>query len=333
MAEKRIVLFTGMKQHQLTVNYEYSLATFRQHLYDTGIIERDGTKGHWRFVSKVIKLEGNNNIAYTDSVVAIGTEDIINLIMFMRRNDALYMADVNRNVPDLCGMKTTRYKNDSVECFIRQNDKITNNKFEPIMLERVRALKKVSTVYNNVLVCEEDTAIKIWITAKGHSGFGYSIESGTGESIVKKLYVHNDDPEKEVWVAQTRYQEKDEAIVVSSIPGTVNDEDRFRYHRLSIKVWRLDSLVENGSTVTINHSATRSAREVQEINPYILPGDTISHATVTPGKATNDEPGIISNVNDDKGDFLGIIELDLFIFKSIADANAVIEMNVMVSGY
>lgn len=324
-----IVLYTGLNRNEITITSESTLEDVRKDITDSKIIQEDSTSDviTWRFVARVIKIDlaKVQTISYDDAVIGRSSEELITVKKFLKGRNALYMANVSRPAPDLIGLKTMIYANGDVRCHIAQNKDLTQKKFSPIMLERVRALKDVATYYNNVLICEEDTAIKIWIATKGHSGFGYSIESG-GNFIIESMYCKNTDNSDAI-DCSSRYQNEDKAIVVSGIPGTVTVAERHRHHRLLIKVWKLESIEEDGVQTTINNSVTRHARKAESRDTYTLVGDGITHATVKPGRPTNVEHVKATAVYD-KDTLWGIIDVDLFIFKTIDDAEKMFEMNV-----
>lgn len=328
MVNKSIFLYTGVQRHELTVDTESTLAQFRTEITGNFL----NASGDWRFVMGIIKIDINQmaTIPYTDAVIGRNIEEYLTVKWLLSDKNVLYMADVTKTKPDLFGLKTNEFKNGNIECYITKNAAACRCKFNPIMLERVRTLKDKAVDYNNVLVCQEGTAIKINIVSKGHTGFGFSIKSETGEWIVEHLYaIYYDVGKQEASTTITRYEKQEKNIIIDTVPITVANSQRYKHQRYTIKVWKLNSYEKNGETVIVQNSSQRCRRSADERRTVNLPSETIRGGTFKPGSDSNEKFTTINNINDDKDDILGIIELDLFVFKSIADANRVFEMNAI----
>ncbi|KAJ6627326.1 hypothetical protein Bhyg_16512, partial [Pseudolycoriella hygida] len=124
-----------------------TLEDLRRRITPSIISENANSK--WRFIYQVIEIDPRNvlTIPYDDAVFGISMESKVKVVDFVEGRNTIYMAN-------------------------------------PVLLERVRALKKESIGYNNVLVCEEGTAIEIQINAFSRGGIGYSLKSDGGDHIV-----------------------------------------------------------------------------------------------------------------------------------------------------
>lgn len=75
---------------------------------------------------------------------------------------------VTITIPNLIGKKTNSLKGRRIECRVLLSENITQQKFEPILLEHLLPSNESSTftASNNVVVCQEDTAIAFDIVTK-----------------------------------------------------------------------------------------------------------------------------------------------------------------------
>lgn len=335
----QINLWTGLSCHEITVKPTDSLEDIRKAITPSIIGEDESANKIWRFIANVIQIDVKKiaTIPYNDAVTGKQVERMLNAMTFINGRNTLYMCDVNQTTPDLIGLKTEKYMNDAVDCWIYKYDELSAGKFQPLLLERVRPLKDISTIYNNVLVCQEGTAIEIQATTKGYGCFGYSVTSDAGEVIVSKLYSHARNTSEDAWTMIRRYQNKDSAIVVDAIPTTIPSKERFKHSRLTIKFWRVYSFEDkNGKKIEFKYhgpAASPAAAYASDRDAIVLPRDGIKQGKVTEGEATNIEFGSIYNVKEDTDEILGIIQLDLFVFQSMEAAQKIFQINMIPIEY
>lgn len=156
-----------------------------------------------------------------------------------------------------------------------------------------------------------------------------SIQTAAGSYIINDMVMHCDVYDENSFYYVRRYQKEKKSIVVGAIPSSGSRDERYKHHRLTIKAWKLYSFRKNGVNVTVNHSVKRHKRDELKRNTTVLPSESIEHATLRPGDSIDGATVLVNDTVHDPEDILDVIELDLFIFKSVEIAQQVFAMNVM----
>lgn len=334
-----INLYTGLTQNVIILMPHFTLADIRKQITQQDIIKEEGEDDRkWRFLIRVMEIDTKKvvTIPYTDAVLGKELEQYTNAKQFIDGRNTLYMVNTEKPTPDLFGLKAPKFTQDKVECYVFRNTTLSPYKTNPILLEHVRALKDVGTSYNNVLVCRADTAIILYVKARGHSAFGYSIVSDAGDVIVDELISFTNDNTVDAACSIKRYQKQDKAIVVDAIPTSIPSNERYKRSRITITLWNVYSVTDkNGRKIDFSKPRSYSSDALKAYagapsrEGVVLPSDGIESALIREGEATNVDFGTIRHVDDNKDDILGVIQMDLFVFKTTADAEKIFEMNLL----
>ncbi|KAJ6649178.1 hypothetical protein Bhyg_04412, partial [Pseudolycoriella hygida] len=196
-------------------------------------------------------------------VLARGVESKMNATMFIDGGHTLSMIDVNQRPPSLIGVKCDKFLEGDVECEIWKNEK---------------------------------TPVVIRVNAKGHSAFGYSIMSDTGDVMVDSLYAISSNTNVDASAVLRQYPGQSKLIAAEA----VEKDEKQKQYRIIIHLWSV-SCVTDVNRVTVDYTKKQT-------------GEPTSN---------NISLGEITSVQDNRNDVIGVVEIDVFAFQSIGDAEKI----------
>ncbi|QQG27840.1 hypothetical protein JFY74_17470 [Pectobacterium carotovorum] len=354
MALQRTMVYKELVSENFQID-ENSMATeVRKLLVEKNYIGGSDTdKEAWRFF--IYSTTDTDN--YSDSILAKNTESLVPIKMLLGPGQQLYLTNINKgHHPDLMGIGVNWFFDRNMGCKISLNNEDESakqknaDKFQPMMMKHVHPTSQnVVGIYDNVVVCEKGSVIKINISSWGAAGFAYSIKPDKGDNIVDTLYlVLGDSPDSTAQVSMRRYQSKANQIVIDSTSSmNIPSGQSVDYQRISIKTWPVTSYKKNGKTYS-SHSQPPSVTMLEESSSLvnfmakanvqfsnvsdrqlasaeILPGDSLEPGTARQGDPSSQQFGTISNISDNPGGAIGEVVIYFFVFKSHDDAVKVID--------
>lgn len=313
MPVQHITIDKFISKYVIEIDTSLKIKDLRDKLMSCGFICDDTDKEKWRFVV----LSAKDTVVYSDVIYPSAIEFAVPITLFLDSSDTVRVINVEKEKPDLLGVQTAWFTDRQLDCQITLNETVEQNKLKPLMLEHVvSANQGISADYNNVVVCEKETAIKFIVNVSGHDGFAFSIKPDKGDYICESLYVTESSSS-----SLDRYQDKPNVIVIDSTEAlNISLSAAVKYQRITVKIWRLDSLKTNGQLITVNHQVNhRTKRDIK-----VVDGGSIQAATTRMGRVSTSTFGGASDVIDNPDVILGQVLIHFFIFNSYEDAEKII---------
>lgn len=320
MAEnKNITIQKFTQNHTINFNIKSSAKSLRDKLKLNRFILEDYEYEKWRFI-----IPNTNNVP-----LQIEAEGMTLIEGLLAGSDKLELINIVEEKKSLVGTETEWLTDRDVECSIKLNSDVTQDRFQPIMLEHVSSTGENAYDYDNVVVCQKDTAIGFVIKAKGHNAFGFSIKPDKGDYICDGLYGTSTDVYlKNCSIFLSRYQNEEKNIVIDSadtlnIPG----KEAIKYQRVTVKVWKVNSFAKNFNTYFDIYNdgsyAHGQSSDLVSDSRLELPTSSIGPAVLTPRGESDQKFGHVNSINDDRSHLLGQVLIHFFIFNTDEDAREI----------
>lgn len=328
---KNITIQKLNENHTINFNIKSFAKSLRDKLIENQFISEDNNAEKWRFI-----IPNTNNVPLQFEV-----EGAMPIELLLTGTDKLKLINTVEEKKILVGTETGWFTDRDLECKITLNPDFTQERFQPIMLEHVVSTGENAYDYDNVVLCQKDTAIEFGIKVKGHNGFGLSIKPDKGDYVCDNLYgLSTDVREKDIFRSLSRYQREKKNIVIDSadtlnIPG----KEAMKYQRVTVKVWKVNSFeedsityydeYENGEYGSSMALQAYDAFDASSVDPLIdpnrlihMPTSSIGPAVLTPRGESRQEFGSCS-LSEDSSHLLGQVFIHFFIFKTDEDAREI----------
>lgn len=325
MAEiKNITVHKLIETHTINFNIKSIAKLLRDKLVENHFIFEDNNEEKWRFT-----------LPFTNKVpLPLEAELGMTIEFLLAGSNKLELINTVEEQKSLIGIETGWFTDRDVECKITLNDEVAQEKFEPIMLEHIVSTSENAYDYDNIVVCQEDTAIAFDIQVKGHNGFGFSIKPDKGDYICEDLYrLSTDVMKKDCHAVISRYEkEKKNIVVVSADTLNIPGKGALKYQRVTVKVWKVKSFEKNGTTYYDEYRNGMYVRLDQLIsgdghqpqNQLIsLPTSSVRPAVLNARGASKQEFGSAEMVDEDRAHLLGQLFIHFFVFKTEEDAHKI----------
>lgn len=319
------------------LDHNGSAADARATLTAAGFITADTDSAQWRFF-----VYASKSTNFTDAILAKDLENLVTLGRLLGNGGQLYLTNTAKQTnPDLMGIGADWFFDRAMSCKVTLNnsDKTNNaGKFQPYMLTNVKPTSRnVAGIYDNVVICEKGSSIAFQISSWGAAGFNFSIKPNAGQSIVDCLTIcYGPNPNHTASSYTYRYQNAAQQIIVDSTQDLqIPSGQTIQYQRVVVKTWRLTSYEQDGHTyssdaqppgLSTSSGAGGGVDQKSLATAGVVPGSSITPGAPHPGDNSNQTFGTIYNTKSDDPDSnpLGEIVIYFFVFKSHADAQAVI---------
>lgn len=325
MAEnKNIIIQERDENHTINFNIKSSAKLLRDKLKGNQFISDDNDGEKWRFM-----IPNTNNVP-----LQIEAEGMTLIEGLLAGSDKLKLINIVEEKKSLVGTETGWFTDRDLECKITLNSDVTQERFQPIMLEHVSSTGENAYDYDNVVVCQKDTAIGFVNNAKGHNAYGLSIKPDKGDYICEDLYgISTDVYRKDFSDYLYRYQKDKKNIVIDSadtlnIPG----KEAIKYQRVTVKIWKVNSFVKDSITYHDEYrngayrtdgTALHHANNKYSAFTLEIPTSSIGPAALTSRGESQQEFGEVKIINEDSSHLLGQVLIHFFIFKTEEDARKI----------
>lgn len=308
---KTITVIKESVSKSFSIDVDQKLNKLRDILIEDGFIHDDRQLNKWRFISP--SSSANEVLISEDEIVQKNSERFMIIKEFQNNKNEIRISNVDAK-PDLNGIKTDSFSDRYIDVSVALNSRYSQDKFQPLMLKHVRKNNNTYSSYDHVVVCEENSAIQFKISAKGRSGFGFSIKPDKGEYIVEKLYAYNSNSQSNVATIISRYQRMPQNInVVSAETPDIPLSEAVNLQHITITTWRITSFKQK-----INNTEEHITVEFVFAlgNGASIPSSDYQKGQLVKGDFTDQNFGEIYDVKEDTSNILGRIEIDFYIFNS-----------------
>lgn len=283
----------------------------------------------------------NINGHYADIIVGITNETFLPVGSIAGIKNQVYLTDTaTAPKTDFIGFRTSWFLNNLLGARIQLNSssaaqQINCGKMAPLMLTNVKlANPKISGAdsIENVIFCEEDSAVQFEINSWGAAGFGFDIYSQSGDPITDMpLYVPfsaDDHRNRAIGILPWHAAKADPALDGNAIRiGTESsrrlpDGTIFSQKKIIIRSWNVRSYTKpDGTRFDCNLPAPKADPKALAGTSNLrtmLPSILSSNADISSSRFA----GIIDDIQEDTGadGILGEVVFYVFAFKSKADA-------------
>ncbi|XP_037039816.1 uncharacterized protein LOC119076897 isoform X2 [Bradysia coprophila] len=323
--KKNLDVFADTIRQSFRFDVSHNLADLRNLLIEKKFIHADTETSSWRFVSPSAKDLKD----ITEAIIGLQAEDQMVVDKFLYGSSKVRMADIIRKKhPDLIGVGADSFENGDIIVTIIRNNGLSSDKIVPILMTNVRPANKlgVATDFQNVVLCEKETAIGIRIYTKTHGGFGYSIKLEKGEDIVtKSLMPHTG------WTTQTYGYSRHAIVVTSAEDLGIPTQEAIGYRRVYVKVWKYISYRDKNGVHQVSDNAPKpKSMSILSGGIDVVGGDDIQSGGFKEGDDTDNHMGSnwVSDQVDNENEVLGVFNIDFFVFKTAQAAQNMVESRI-----
>lgn len=315
-----------------------NLSAVRVKLVASGFIQPDTSDVQLRFVAAQ-----SDSSEVTEALIVLSVERGVPLQFVLGSANQLILTNIAaRKRPDLIGIGTTTFHNRyiGVEVFLNNEDpegKKTNERigaFPPMMLTNVKPTStNVVGIYDNVCVCVEDSVVGFRLNSWGAVGFQMYVAPDAGEPIINDdLFIaYGDVPNHYATAGILRYAKRAQTIqIVGADTVGISSSQTLRFQKVVFRTRRMTSYKQGGRTYSSDEMPPRlthaGGTRAETRRLTVVPGEAIKPGGPIEGPASNQTfGGSLSEVRtDDPANALGEVVVYFFVFKSHADAVAVI---------
>ncbi|KAG4069690.1 hypothetical protein HA402_014713 [Bradysia odoriphaga] len=319
----RLEVFADTLHEFYRFDVSQNLGDLRKFLIEKPFIKADVETSAWRFVSP----SGKDLKDITEAIIGIEIEGQVVVKNFLYGSKKIRMVDIRRKKnPDLVGVGVDFLEDRDIELRIVRNDSNTPTKLAPILMKNVRPANKhgVRTDFENVVLCEKETAIGIRINTKTHGGFAYSIKLQEGKDIVTHGYSPHTG-----WTTYAYDGTRNAIEVVSYKDLEIPSQQAIGHRRLNVKVWRYISCKYSTDNKTYIVDSNAPKRRLKR-DVVVVPGDRVEGGGFTEGGDTENYvgSGYIYDMVEDTNEILGEFDVDFFVFKTPDDAQNMVESRI-----
>ncbi|KAG4076695.1 hypothetical protein HA402_001982 [Bradysia odoriphaga] len=323
--KKKLDVFAGTIRQFFRFDVSNNLDNLRNLLVEKKFIHTDTDTSAWRFVSPSAKDLDD----ITEAIIGIQSEDQMVVKNFLYGSNKVRLADIQRKKnPDLIGVGADYFENGDIQVRIQRHDGLSSNKIVPILMTKVRPANKlgVTADFDNVVLCEKETAIGIRINTKTHGGFGYSITVEEGKPIQGWNVVPFTG-----WTTWTMDWSRHAIVVTSAKDLGIPTQQAIGYRRVYIKVWRYISYRDKNGVHQVDDNAPKPmSMSILSGGIDVAGGDDLDSGGFKEGDDTDNNISgeWVADQVEDKNEILGVFNIDFFVFKTAEAAQNMVESRI-----